>query len=277
MRVGVLVAMTLNVVSYCTKSPFVLMEKRTDENRHDFVRVDLISRRNLHKVVIAIQQNNLDILKDSLLDVSNPLSSNYGMYFTRAEIGLLTSNYHSTEVVLSHLNQSGVKVLNSTLYGEYITASAPIYLWERILNTKFYEFRSINSRHSVRRALSYSAPSHLVGHIYAIFNVVNLPPLIAPHSELKFIHATTSHQSSAFSGFMTPPSISSYYNIKSNMANGLATQSVYETSGQYYSTSDLLQFQSLFGYGNRKVNQNIGNHSLFTCSTVSSCSEVSAS
>ena len=47
--------------------------------------------------------------------------------------------------------------------------------------------------------------------------------------------------------FVTPRLLNEYYNVSSNECDPRATQSAYESLGQYYSPDDVQQFMSFIG------------------------------
>jgi subtilase family serine protease len=109
----------------------------------------------------------------------------YGKYLTREQVKELTANPASVDFIVNFLTVNGVISVTVSRFGEYITATAPIELWERLFNTVFYQFnsRDTNSK-SVVRALGYSLPLVLVGHVTAVFNTVHLPTLMSPKPKL---------------------------------------------------------------------------------------------
>lgn len=90
------------------------------------VRGLLLSALLHHTVIFAVHQRNLDELEQVLFDVSDPASANYGKHWSKSEVGELTSNPTSTNAVLEYLSFKRVNVINQSLYGEYITATATI-------------------------------------------------------------------------------------------------------------------------------------------------------
>lgn len=94
----------------------------------------------IHDVIIGIQQKHMDKLTDILHDISNPMSANYGNHMTRQEIADLTTSPESRNQVVAYLKTVGASIISETLYGEYITARAPIHVWEKTFNTEFYTY-----------------------------------------------------------------------------------------------------------------------------------------
>ena len=135
-----------------------------------------------HTVIFAVQQRNLDELEQVLFYVSDPESSNYGKYWSKSQVGELTSNPTSTNAVLEYLSFKKVKVVNQSLYGEYITATATIKVWEDMFNTEFHHFdmklQSVDGEAKIVQVIrteSYSLPVELSDHVSAVFKTVQFP------------------------------------------------------------------------------------------------------
>jgi hypothetical protein len=238
-------------------------------------RSDLIKERNApfgnHEVIFAVQPKNQEQLKDILDSVSDPRNVLYGRHWTREQVADLTSNPEGTATVLSFLAAAGATVVSESLYGEYITASAPIALWEDLFDTTFHVFTHIRldgSRNKVVRAEKYSIPATLIPHVVAVFNTVQLPmksrrPLISPLNkrENKILNKTESRAVPVIHHFTIPSILNAAYKIDSNVASTAATQGLYESLDQSFSPADLLKFQTKHSYPDQPVIRVIGGHS----------------
>ena len=116
------------------------------------------------------------------MKVSDPTNKNkYGKFLNREQVKDLTANPVSTDFVVQFLKQNNVENVIPSSYGEYIKATAPVSVWEKLFATTFYTFNHVDSSiRPVVRALEYSLPLVLVGHVAAVFNTVQLPPRLAP-------------------------------------------------------------------------------------------------
>ena len=117
-------------------------------------------------------------LKRILNDVSNPTSLNYAQYLTGKEVADLTSNTEARNAVVTYLQANGVSTISETMYGEFITANAPISVWEKVLNTVFYTFNHTQLNGVVEqlvRAESYSIPIELTNHVDCVLNTIEMP------------------------------------------------------------------------------------------------------
>jgi len=202
-----------------------------------YVKDKRADRSNTHKVIFAVRQRNMEVVKEMLLQVSDPSSEQYGKYLSRDEIGNLTSNKEATLEVLKHLKHIGAKVVSTSIHGEYISAEAPIGVWEATFDTIFHSFNHTQSGQSVLRAEQYSLPNKLVEHVSAVFHTVQFPLMTKRLKKLDRIEVTTKR-------VMTPTILQKYYNIENDINVPESTQSLFEALDQTFSPNDLSTFQS---------------------------------
>ena len=240
------------------------LSSRTDLLRRERARHDYV-----HQVVFLIRQRNMDELIRVLHDVSDPLSTNYGQHWSGDEVANLTSNPESCEVLVSYLHAAGASVVSKTLYGDYITAAAPISVWETMFNTVFYAFHHTRRINDVRRLVSaeqYSIPVELDPHVEGALYVIDIP-VETITSQSRFITEESITQDGVYSkqflasGFITPSQLRAYYNISSSVSgSSVSTQGIFASTGSYYSPSDLLSFENTIGI-TQQLPISVGNHS----------------
>lgn len=135
----------------------------------------------IHELVFFIRQKNIGDLTSVLREVSDPSSSKYGQYLSRGEVNSITANQFSEAAVVSFLLSNEVHKVSRSLNGEYVRGSAPIAVWERILQTKFYTYQSSQDPVNVHicdeavRIESYRIPTKLEEHVNGVFNTVETP------------------------------------------------------------------------------------------------------
>jgi len=175
------------LVAVFAKAALILKEKGTFDGRLDYIKSEVKSLDEVHDVVFAVKQRNLDALEKILFEVSDPDSPKYGKHLSRAEVADLTANAVATDYVINYLKREGVEDVKKTLYGEYITARAPLALWQKVFSTTFYAFKHAENKSSkeIYRASEYSLDSELDEHLTAVFNTVHLPPIMVPKKALK--------------------------------------------------------------------------------------------
>lgn len=235
-------------------------------SRDDIVKVGRVSPDELHEIIFHIQESNIDELTRLVHDISDSKSLNYGKHLTREEVSKMTSNSISHDLTTKYLEKAGATILSETISGEYITASASIKLWESILDTEFFAYHQIEETHKIMnrvvRAERYSVPRQLDAHVEAVFNTVQMPfsiwaqPILEPFDEDVF----GSIRANVASGFIDPAVLKAYYNINPDVGIAHSTQAIYATIGQYYSLSDLKQFQELFSLQPNAVAVDVGSH-----------------
>ena len=245
----------------------------------DIVKLDRVSPTQLHDVIFFIQQRNIEELTKILYDVSDPISPNYGKHMTSKEIADLTASPEARSKVLTYLDAAGASIIAETLHGEYITARAPVSLWEDMLDTEFFTYAvlpqkryRIEEDESIRnyiRTERYSVPTVLDAHIDSIFNTIQMPPPMAPQKKVqsKHIRSSSTHKhhvstSATFTpdGYITPAYLIYHYNITTNKGHPRAIQGVFAGYDQYYSPADLKSFQTKFNLPDQPVYKSLGQH-----------------
>ena len=178
----------------------VFRESAIQYSSDDVLKEDRVSQNQIHEVIIAVRQNNMDTLAALLDDISNPMSANYGQHMTRLEVACLTASPDSLDEIVRYLKAAGASVVAESLYGEFITARAPVHLWEKVFNTEFYSYSvrhaekigkktktaSRKEREETKyskkryiRADRYSVPISLDAHVAFVLNTIQMPPLLS--------------------------------------------------------------------------------------------------
>ena len=250
------------------------LSSRTDLQRRARVKSEYV-----HEVVFAVKQNNMDELIRVLHDVSNPVSPNYGQHWSDDQVATLTSNPTSRSALVSYLHTVGASIRTESLHGDFITATAPVSIWESMFNTEFYTFHHTRRDNEVRKIVSaerYSIPVELDEHVDGVFYVIDVP-IESTRGKLKLTPipegsgmsdlGTSVNKLGTFGneftqyGVITPYSLRAYYNMSGDTSGSSAsTQGIFSAAGQYYSPSDILAFQTLIGLP-QQLPTNIGNHS----------------
>lgn len=232
-----------------------------------------------HEVIIAVKQRNLDQLHDILMERASPRSPTYQQWLTFEEVGVLTSNEPAAKAINAWLAESGVTVTWESIHHDYIKATTSIEVWENLLDASFhyYHDESVINNGNPRvymRSQEYSIPDTLAEHIECIFNTVQAPPLISKHYHVKDttkkfktnLRFNDFKPQSYYPPVVTVQFLNSFYGITSNIGNVNLNQSVFETANEYFSQSDLTQFQSSNGLTQQKA-IDIGGFETSTCST----------
>ena len=252
--------------------------------RSDIVKKERMLPTYDHEVIFQVQHKNEDEIRKILHDVSDPVSAKYGQYLSREEVAAVTDNPTSRRFVTTYLEAAGATLIAQTLLGEFLTATAPISVWEELLDTKFYEFHYREDDNSATqkfvRTNSYSIPVSLDKHVASIFNTIQMPtkiyarPIITRVTD-EMLNSTTSIRSKLAAGFINPAILKDRYNVGNTKGSMLATQAAYETIGQYFSPSDLKTFQKNFMLEEETIAFDVGGHSsdAMCITAASSCVE----
>jgi subtilase family serine protease len=240
-------------------------------NSHpDFLKGSRASPSEIHDVVFVVKEKNMDELKRILMDVSDPLSANYGNHMTPREVADLVSNPVAHQEVISYLSAAGATVIFAESQGECITARAEVGVWERMLNTEFHTYSKVspasdsqwpaNSKTEFIRSEKYSVPAGLDDHVAFVMNTIQTPELKYQRDYLDNHHPISSSKNSrslsnTIPGWTSPAQMMKAYSIDDTTGHPRATQGAFEAFGQKFSTEDLLQFQRLYGLPETKVNK----------------------
>ena len=235
--------------------------------RKDIVKMDRASGNDIHEIIFAVRQKNLDELKQILYDVSDIESANYGQYLTKKEIADLTYDVKPHVAILQYIKHIGATVVAESIHGEYVTAHAPVSVWETVFNTEFFTFHHSHkegeSPLKIVRAEKYFVPAELHAHVVSVFNTIPMPMAIwgAPIIERKSkVSNSSSIRGQVLTGYTTLALLNDIYKIDSNVGNSLSSQAAFETIGQYFNERDLNVFQTRNSIPNQPVTTKIGAH-----------------
>lgn len=232
------------------------------------------------------------------IDNDSDNNNSYPNYwFSYDEIGQLVQNREGYDKVKSWINSQNpqeISIIWSSTHLEYMKVIATIKKWEELLHTEFHEYyvdeeednrvgldlgRSEGGRKVYHRCQHYSIPIELHGHIQTIFNTVQAPPVMLysqpahdhPEQEVEGGEEGKGRSwqltgSGSSSKTVTISFLNNHYKITSNKGSASLTQSVFQTNNEYYSPSDLTQFQSTYGLTKQSA-LSVGGHNISSCST----------
>jgi hypothetical protein len=248
-------------VVYCITATS-LTEYGYYQHRQDYVKESTVLDKNLnHNIIWAVKQKNMDILEQMLNDVSNPFSQNYGKYLNSTEIASMTFDQEANSIVTKYFIKRNIRIISQTLHGEYFTTEAPLSTWENVFSTEFHMYKHINNEHPpIYRALNYTVPEELSNYLTSVLQIVQLPPMHRkPLPSITPLDTSTK----AASNLLTPNVLNSYYNIFTNTASKAATQIIYSSVNQYFSSIDLSSFQSTYNLPSQPVDADLQNRNTF--------------
>lgn len=225
------------------------------ESRTDIVKVQEMPSNYTHELVFAIQQLNMDKLLLVLEDISNPASENYGNHMSAASVAALTANPTAASAAIAYLNENGATVVSESLYGEYVTAIAPVAVWNKVLQTKFYAFQQTQIDGSIEklvRSEHYHVPIELDEHILCVLNTIQMPLRTSSVKRIPYtpqavskIDLANSHFESqgAPTGYIYPDLLRRFYKAENAFGSSVATQAVFGGNEDCFSPRSLRFFQ----------------------------------
>ena len=233
-------------------------------SRTDLVKKERVAHDHIHEVMFAIQQKNVARLTRLLHQISDPDSKNYGNHRSRIEIEEVTSNPESRNFLLQFLHDAGATTTSESIFGEYISAQAPVSLWEKMFNTQFFKFHHIseNSDDVVElvRAEMYSVPTALHEHVASVFQTVQMsqkkwgPPVVFQSKNSTSI--IQNHVEMV--GILDPQKLNRYYGIENNIGSSSSSQAAIQSLNQFVSPVDLTSFQDAYRLPRQNVTKFVG-------------------
>lgn len=137
-----------------------------------------------HRLVFQVKQAKRAEFEKLLLDIGNPESERFGMEVTADMIHSMTKNPEGEDIIVDYLRAGGVRI--TTQEPGFITAAAPVRVWNDILRADFRMVHSGKPHLSVPRTRTYSLPSNVAQHVEMVLNTVQLPLLVDLEEEPAF-------------------------------------------------------------------------------------------
>lgn len=236
-------------------------------SRSDLVNRNSVRHDHVHDVMFVVKQKNMDKLTRMLHDVSDPDSLNYGRHMSGEQIHAMTSNPEARDAIVNYLHNNGASVTAESLGGDLITANAPISVWERVLDTKFYTFdhrQSQGNTQQIVRAEKYSIPVGLNLHAETVLNVIEVPynelkrRVLPPSSMLERSKSKFEGQDIHPAGYLRPQEIRAYYNLSNVYGSSISTQGAVAFGANFFSPKSLAYFQQYMSFQALQPALNIG-------------------
>eukprot|EP01130_Rhizamoeba_saxonica_P003853 TRINITY_DN1596_c0_g1_i2.p1 TRINITY_DN1596_c0_g1~~TRINITY_DN1596_c0_g1_i2.p1 ORF type:complete len:305 (+),score=66.36 TRINITY_DN1596_c0_g1_i2:51-965(+) len=199
----------------------------------------------------TMPEKAIKALQRTLLEVSDPLSKQYGQYLTVDQVTkLLSASSSKVEQLSNYLTNQGVKgPFELGLHGMVMNVAMSVEQAETILGTQFYEYcHSSYDRYCLYRAERYSVETSLANTIDFIGGVVHFP-------SLEYARAKKTSEPQSVDGNWqigwTPRALRDLFNMSnaSPKKGSGNRQGVASFLGQYYDEPDLQEFFTLFYQG----------------------------
>ncbi|KAN0042919.1 hypothetical protein ACTA71_010551 [Dictyostelium dimigraforme] len=233
------------------------------------------------ELTFGIKQRNLQELEDFVWRVSDPNDSMYGNYKTFQEVKQWVKPMdESIESVKNWLIENDITEFTVTESGDFIRTTISIDKAERLLSVRYNKMVHKLTKQSFFRSLDpYTVPRELYDHIDFIGGVNHLP-LLAPRpkeggsingigyeleslTNNKQIKSFNEKKVAARNGdpYLSPDLIRKEMNVSQTSTNSTHlgnSQAIAQFLKEYFSPSDLKNFQNRFGLKQEPVENIIG-------------------
>ena len=205
------------------------------------------------EVTFAIRQTNKEWLESKLWLVSDPFSKEYGNYMNFDEIAkFVHGKEDSVKAIEDALTSNGVDVttIRYTIGKDFAIVKIPVHIAEKLFSADFYHFTDGTLR--VVKSLDYTIPPSLKDHIDFVSG-------IGEFSRPNKVKVTKSDGSQLGKVVIDPGFINSKYNLSDYSAtNTNNSQGVASFLKEYFSPSDLQDFQKAYGLPVKPVTKVVG-------------------
>ena len=266
-----------NCIITASLQGFVEMESKIGHMaRPDFVKLERANSALLHEVFIDVKQINMEVLESSALSRNTPGSPLYRQWMTSEEVGAIRNNPVGANIISDWLTTNSVEITWESVSKTYFKAVTTVGHWEELLQTSFHMYEDQKEGSGGRklpRAETYFIPSSISDHVHAFFEVSELPATMSRHSRTSKVpierHSVAVDKNNnlrvrelagACTGEATIDCLNEVYEVSSNLGNADATQSVFETSTQSFSPTDLTYGATV------QAAVDVGGHSVSSCS-----------
>ncbi|KAM5542033.1 hypothetical protein V8D89_004343 [Ganoderma adspersum] len=147
------------------------------------------------KLRLALVQGNVSELERKLYDVSTPSSPNYGKHLSMSEASqLVAPAQESVDVVNAWLKDNEIVAKTISPSGDWLSFEVPVGKANQLFDADFSVFKHDNTGVEAVRALSYSIPAELQGHLDLVHPTVTFP---SPRSQFPVFQVPVRDTSSA--------------------------------------------------------------------------------
>ncbi|KAJ6478021.1 family S53 protease [Mycena vulgaris] len=130
---------------------------------------------------LALTQNNIAGLQDTVYDISTPGNARYGQYLTQNEVNkFVAPSVETLSQVNSWLAAHSIASSPLTPAGDWISVNMSVSQANEMLAAEFSTFQNQDTNQTVVRTLSYSVPIALKAGISWVHPTVNFPVVKTP-------------------------------------------------------------------------------------------------
>ncbi|TBU25604.1 subtilisin-like protein [Dichomitus squalens] len=181
------------------------------------------------RLTVGIPPKDASSLYATLLDVSDPSSSNYGRHLTRDEVAQLSSpDPESVKAITDWLGRYGITPEQRSHSGDTLSIVVSSARADALLAANFTAYTHSMTNTTIIRTLSYSLPAYLHDHIAFVYPTTQFdPPARRQAPPMKRVDRRAglrktnlaSAASTSCTGAVTPKCLQALYGIPSSPAN----------------------------------------------------------
>jgi tripeptidyl-peptidase-1 len=171
-------ALGTSLASPTPRSGHVRHEKRSDKGQ--LFKRSRAPRSMELPVRIALAQNNLHVGPDRLMDISDPMSPNFGKHMTTKEVGdLFRPSGQTINSVRDWLHESGIQMERHTVtHGKgWLKFYASVEELETLLATEYHVYEHTTTKENHVGCDEYHLPAGMIPHIDFVTPSVSTIPL----------------------------------------------------------------------------------------------------
>lgn len=165
LRVALLVGGIASVGA--TPQSYAIHEKRDVLYSH-WEKRDRLHPQDMLPLRVGLSQSNLENGHNLLMDISDPLSPNYGKHWTAEEvIEMFSPSNETVEIVTTWLVGSGIarERIVHTDNKSWLAISVSVQETEDLLQTEYYQFEHPSLDHVTVACDEYKLPAHIRNHV----------------------------------------------------------------------------------------------------------------